>query len=296
MELTAEQLALLPSDDDVAFFRAHGWWVSPPILSADQVESARFGAERYYAGERDANLLIETGTDWTVEDGEVLRQNDYVSLQIEELRQLVETPIVAAAAARLSGSSEIRLFHDQLIYKPPGAAASDTVVGWHTDRAYWQTCSSAEMLTAWIPLQDCTPEMGPLAVLDGSHAWAGNDGLKTFHLSDLAALERRIQAGGERRIVPLTLAAGQVSFHHCRTIHASHPNTSRVPRLAFAVHLQDGANRYRRVLGADGRVVTHLNDILCRRDANGDPDYGDPAICPVLWRGDPGRPAALSGA
>ncbi|MDP9121250.1 MAG: phytanoyl-CoA dioxygenase family protein [Acidobacteriota bacterium] len=287
MKLTVEQIALLPAARDVAFYREHGYWVSPPCLSADEIEAGRFGAERYYAGERDSPLGIDTGTDWTEEDGEVLRQNDYVTLQIDELRELGHHPLLAAMAARLCGSGEVRLFHDQLIYKPAGAAPGDSIVGWHTDRAYWGTCSSDSMLTAWIPFQDLTPEMGPLAVIDGSHLWTGNDHLRTFHNPDLQALEALIRRGptpGE--VVPLTMQRGQVSFHHCRTIHASFPNTSATPRLAFAIHMQDGANHYQKSYDASGKLVTHINDILCTRDATGDPDYRDPAICPVLWSGE----------
>jgi len=287
MRLTPEQIALLPSADDVAFYREHGWWISPPCLSDDEIEAAAFGAERYYAGERDSPLLADPGTDWSEEDGNVLRQNDYVSLQIDELYALAHNPILGAMAARLAGTPEIRLFHDQLVYKPAGAIPTDTIVGWHTDRAYWRTCTSDAMLTAWIPFQDLTPEMGPLAVLDGSHRWPDNDHLKTFHDSDLAAIEARIKKAGEMQVVPLLMKQGQVSFHHCRTIHASYPNTSATPRLAFAIHVQDEANRFRRVVGEDGKPVQHINDILVTRDASGDPDYRDPAVCPVLWREEP---------
>lgn len=295
MNLTSEQIDLLPTDEDIAFYHEHGWWVSPAILSDEEIEAALYGTERYYAGERDSPLNLETGTDWTEEKGDVLRQNDYVSLQMNELRDLAQSSLMAATAARLCGSSEVRLFHDQLIYKPARGKPVDTIVGWHTDRAYWWTCTSEEMLTAWIPFQDCTEDMGPLAVLDGSHLWSGNDDLKTFHNPDLRKLEERIRTHGhDRKVVPLTLSKGQVSFHHCRTVHASFPNTSNTPRLAFAIHMQDQANRYRRVHGPDGKLITHINDILVTRDENGDPDYTDPAICPVLWRGDLSR--LLAGA
>jgi hypothetical protein len=44
------------------------------------------------------------------------------------------------------------------------------------------------------------------------------------------------------------------------------------------------SNRYRRVRGADGEVVYHRNDDLCRR-LDGQPDYIDPQVCPVIWEG-----------
>src|SRR5690349_6592035 len=120
MKLTAEQLDLLPSDEDVAFYQEHGWYISKQIFSDEDIEEAIYGSERHYAGERDSPLPIEGYLDWKPEDGDVLRLNDYVSLQNDQLRNLVFNPLLGAIAARLSGSPEIRLFHDQLIYKPVG--------------------------------------------------------------------------------------------------------------------------------------------------------------------------------
>lgn len=294
MKLTAEQSALLPTEEDIVFYEEHGWWVSPPLLSEDEIEDARFGLERYYNGERDAVLLVELGTDWNPSLGDVLRQNDYVSLQVEELMRLARQPLIAATAARLARTPEVRLFHDQLIYKPPGTEPADANVGWHTDIAYWKTCSSRNLVTAWIPFQTVTGDMGPMTVLDGSHRWEGNDRLEFFHEPDLTAIEQRIArgvgVGGDGdgdgdglQPVPLELKLGQVSFHHCRTIHGSQRNTSDRPRIALAVHMQDQANHYVRSLDAHGKPQAHLNDMLCRRDAAGDPDYADPEVCPVLW-------------
>ena len=278
--------ALLPTEEDVRFYEEHGWWVSPPVVTAEEIDEALFGVERYYDGERDAPLLIEAGTDWTPARGDVLRQNDYVSLQIEQLRVLAAHPVVATSAALLARTPQVRLFHDQLIHKPPQVAAEVSTVGWHTDIAYWKTCSSRNLITAWIPFQTVTAEMGPMMVLDGSHLWEGNDRLESFHETDLDAIEARIDPNGEpMRPVPLLMQAGQVSFHHCRTIHGSLPNTADRPRVALAVHMQDHTNRYLATAGADRRPPSHLNDFLCRRDGDGNPDYSDPEVCPVLATG-----------
>ncbi|HWF80880.1 MAG TPA: phytanoyl-CoA dioxygenase family protein [Streptosporangiaceae bacterium] len=275
--------ALLPTEQDVRFYEQHGWWISPPIVPDDLIDDARFGADRYYAGEKDEFLLFEAGTDWSPSHGDVLRQNDYVSLQIDQLRQLVKHELIAHAAAILARTDQIRLFHDQLIYKPPRVDPFASTVGWHTDIAYWKTCSSRNLITAWIPFQPVTMDMGPMTVLDRSHRWTGNEHLEFFHDPDLLGIERRIDKNSDRLDeMPLLLDAGQVSFHHCCTIHGSKPNHSGRPRLALAVHMQDRDNHYR-AAEHNGKPVTHLNDFLCRRDAAGNPDYADPDICPVLW-------------
>ncbi len=270
----------VPTGDDVAFFREHGWWVSPIVLTEDVLATARYGAARYYDGEHDARLLVEVPTDWKPADGDVLRQNDYVSLQVREVAELARHPTLAAMAARLVGASEIRLFHDQLVYKPPGGGG----VGWHNDRSYWTTCTSDDMLTAWVPLSDVDEEMGTLAVIDGSHRWAPAEGLETFGDAESPIVNALRDSDRQRwRPRSLALSAGQVSFHHCRTIHGSGPNRRDRPRVALAIHYQDGSNRWRRQVGRDGRSRGHINDLLCRRDAEGRPDYRDDEICPRLW-------------
>jgi hypothetical protein len=271
-----------PTDEEIASYHSQGWVVAPAILPDELLDDAVFGARRLYAGERDRALPVSGGyLNWVAQDGPILRLNDYVSLQVDELEKLVRWPLLAQWAARLAGAESVRLFHDQLVGKPADADPGATTVGWHSDVAYWSTCASDRMLTAWIPLQECTEEMGPLTVIDGSHRWPGTQTMRTFLERDLDALERRFPGAAARR-VPLALRRGQVSFHHCRTIHGSAPNRSGRERLALTVHFQDGANRYREA-AADERATLHVNDVLCRRDAAGLPDYADPAICPVLW-------------
>ena len=84
----------------------------------------------------------------------------------------------------------------------------------------------------------------------------------------------------------MTLKKGQVSFHHGWTIHASYPNTSGLPRLSYAVHLQDGDNHYRPYQTPQGREIHIFDEQLCRKLANGDPDFSDPAVFPTLWSGE----------
>jgi ectoine hydroxylase-related dioxygenase (phytanoyl-CoA dioxygenase family) len=280
--LTEEQLASLPDAGAVAFFQEHGWWVSPVCLDEELLDDVCYGAERYYVGERDWPLMINVATG----DGQTdrIRTGDYVSLQMEEFQRLVHHPLLPAMAARLAGTPEIRLFHDQLLCKLPSDASSPTAIGWHTDKSYWGTCVSTKMLTAWVPLQDSTADMGSLAVFDASHRWSQEDDLPNFSCRELGPIEGQLRARyGAADPLVLELKRGQASFHHCRTIHGSRPNTSGRPRLACAIHYQDAENRYNDTRLADGRRPSHINDLLCRRSPDQLPDYSDPTICPRLW-------------
>jgi hypothetical protein len=94
----------LPAADDIAFYAEHGWWTSGHIVPEDVLDAAQLGAERYYAGGRDHQLLITGGyLDWRPEQGNVVRLNDYVSLQNDELRQMIALPVLARTAGTPAG-------------------------------------------------------------------------------------------------------------------------------------------------------------------------------------------------
>lgn len=283
---------VLPSPDDIAFFREHGWWISPRILDRALIDAAARDQQRYYAGERDRApaQYFPPEWNWRPENGDVLRKSDYTTLEMRALAALAMAPAISAIAARLIGAGAIRLWHDQLLQKPvdDGRNRGRANVGWHTDRGYWQTCTSERMLTAWIPFHDVDEAMGAMRFIDGSHRWGEQSPALTnaFDGQDLDAAERLIASGGaELRKVPAILAKGQVSFHDCRLIHGSGPNLGTAPRRALAVHLQDGDNRFRLHRRDATTWAWHHNDRLCRRGADGLPDYADPAICPLTYGG-----------
>jgi len=293
MTLSPEQEALLPSNEDVAFFQEHGWYRARQVVPTPLLDEAIAASDRHFRGERDWRLPIDGGfSDWKPTDGDVIRNAQAVALQSATLRELAWNPILAAIAGKLSGTYEIRYFDDSVIYKPAELPSSESVVGWHTDRAYWGTCTSERMLTAWIPFQDTPVEMGPVEYIDGSHAWPGADQMRTFHAKDLAEIEQRFGFDSANvQSHPMTLQKGDVSFHSCLTVHGSRVNVSDRPRIAMALHFQDGANRYRHHLDGNGQPWHLFNDDLARRLADGTPDYADPAIFPVLWSSSATSPA-----
>ena len=283
--LLAQHGDLLPTGEDVAFFQAHGYWISRPILPDAVIDTAERGMARFYADETDRLLpggLPRVG--WLSEHGDVLRKNDYTSLIVDELAALVRHPLVAASAARLSGASQIRLWHDQLLYKPAEHGLPETGkvnVGWHTDRQYWRTCASAEMLTAWVPFHDVGVREGAVSFVDGSHRW-DDDVVLDFFNPDLSTLDA-VRDRHDVNVVVAEIPRGAMSFHHCRTVHGSGPNASGAPRRSMAIHLQPGDNRFVEHRRPDGELAGHSNDGFVRRTPEGHPDYADPAVCPVLW-------------
>lgn len=267
----------LPNPDDLASYQELGYWISPVIVPAEVLDAAELGMKRFYAGDHDHTVPDVPATrGWESSDGDVLRKNDYASLRVDELAALVRHTAIAGTAAALSGAAGIRLWHDQLLYKPIDRSGGSALVGWHTDRQYWKSCSSDSMLTAWVGFHDVDETNGAVAFMPGSHRW--NIGGLDFFSQDTDALKSSIVAQGfdPTPFVP-RMRRGQVSFHHCRTVHGSGGNHSTAPRRSLAIHLQPADNHWQ-------PGGSHANDTLVRIDPmlNG-PDYTDPAFQPLLW-------------
>ncbi|WP_328917653.1 MULTISPECIES: phytanoyl-CoA dioxygenase family protein [unclassified Streptomyces] len=298
--LTEEEIALLPDDDEVAFYAEHGWYLSKKLFADEEVDELVAASEGYYGGERSRTLPARPPklAAWQPSDGPVQRHNDYVHYESDPIARILRKPLIGAVAARLAGTAEIRVFQSTLILKPAVVGEPSNIVPWHFDKHYWATSTSERMLTAFIPFHDCGEEMGTLTVVDGSHLWkeVGRDDSMTKHFAerDRDDLERVLAEnaaynGTEIRKVPLFIPKGHMSFHHCMTYHGSGANRSDRPRRAISFHLQDGDNEYREFPLSGGGSAAYNHDVLVRRLPDGRPDYADPEFCPVLWRAD--RPA-----
>jgi ectoine hydroxylase-related dioxygenase (phytanoyl-CoA dioxygenase family) len=293
-QLTEAEQALLPTDEDLASYAEHGWYLSQKLLTDAEVDTIAAETERFYAGHTDRQLPVRPPNlaYWTAADGPVQRHNDYIHYESDAIRRILRKPLIGAVAAKLAGAAEIRVFQATLIYKPARPDEPTNQVPWHMDRHYWQTCTSERMLTAFIPLHDCDTRFGTITMVDGSHRWdevPGDDSTRHFAQRNRDELETLLAAnarynGTEVRPVPIEIRKGHMSFHHCKIYHGSGPNLADRPRQAISLHLQDGDNTYRTYRRPDGSPVIYNHDVLVRRNSAGLPDYADPDICPVLWR------------
>jgi len=143
---------------------------------------------------------------------------------------LVRHPVITAAAAQLLAAKELRLWHDQIQYKPANNGGANH---WHQDLPYWPVLSGERQLTAWVALDDADTGNGCMTMVPGSHQWGNNvralEGLPSF---DMPADFLGHPTPTVRSVVP----AGGVHFHHSLTWHGSPVNTSGRPRRAIALH------------------------------------------------------------
>jgi ectoine hydroxylase-related dioxygenase (phytanoyl-CoA dioxygenase family) len=135
---------------------------------------------------------------------------------------------IARAVAQLSGGKEIRLWHDQIQYKPKGKGGVNM---WHQDWPYWKILSAPHQITAWVALDEVDAENGCMSMVPGSHLWG--DQIDFLHrLPSFDAMPHKFD-GHDIEVKLCPVRKGQVHFHHAMTWHGSHANTSQRPRRAL---------------------------------------------------------------
>lgn len=150
----------------------------------------------------------------------------------EIVKEFAASKRLAKIATELLGTSGVRMWHDQALFKEPSGGFTP----WHVDQQYWPM-SSGLSVTAWIPLQAVPIEMGPLCFGRGSHQ---KKIARDMDISDES--ERFIEDQVKKQNIdevqePYEL--GDVSFHYGWTLHRAGPNTTEKPREVFTVIYMD---------------------------------------------------------
>lgn len=143
---------------------------------------------------------------------------------VEKLRQLLGPDLVLSQG-----------HHNCIMTKQPHYS-SDTL--WHQDIRYW-AFERPELVSAWLALGPESPENGGLYVLPGTHIMSfapSRMDEAQFLRADLA--ENRALIATQ---VPVLLAAGDVLFFHCRTVHAAGRNQTGQTKFSvvFTYHAAD---------------------------------------------------------
>lgn len=162
----------------------------------------------------------------------------------EAFREHAANPAIASTIARLCNNAEvIRIWHDQIQYKPPRMGGA---TGWHQDFPAWPILQPADLISAWVALDDAEIDNGCMWMVPGSHRW-GRIPLKSGPDFQPVYDENLLPEGITRADVkpePFQVRKGCVGFHHCMTWHGSPSNQSDRPRRAIAVHYMPGYTIY----------------------------------------------------
>jgi ectoine hydroxylase-related dioxygenase (phytanoyl-CoA dioxygenase family) len=231
------------SAEQVQKFKQQGYLLGEQVLDDDQVERLRVEMLR---------VIEQSGK--TEQPQPVLCRNMGSSnspvwqiiniwMASEAFRELVFNSTVCEQVAQLhDGANELRMWHDQIQYKPAGTGGVNM---WHQDSPYWGILTPKyAQVTAWIALDDVDTSNGCMSMVRESHLW-GNAIPFLNTIKDFEDMQRIGQWEGHPvRVVSCPVRKGHVHFHHSMVWHGSRANTSNQPRRAIALHYMTDQTRY----------------------------------------------------
>ncbi len=228
------------STEQIASFHARGFLNGGKLLNEATVallqsEIARVIAERTRTDIPQPVLNRNLGKDETAPVWQIVN----IWQASEAFKTVVTSPEISSAIAQLTGASELRIWHDQIQYKP---AQVGGVNMWHQDAPYWPVLAPMTEVSAWIALDDVDEANGCMSMIPGSHTWGNKiDFLHT--LANYAAMPEEFEGHKLERVL-CPVKKGEVHFHHALTWHGSHANTSGRERRAIAIHYMTQDTRY----------------------------------------------------
>src|SRR5579862_1209116 len=192
------------SEEQKESFRKNGHTLVKNILNADEIVAYR-------------DVINEAAYKYNTEKRKLEDRDTYgkAFLQImnlwqvdEDVKKFTLAKRFAKIAADLLGVENVRLYHDQALYKEPGGGFTP----WHQDQYYWPL-STNNTVTMWMPLIDINVEMGMLTFASGSHK---NGSVKNIEISDESetALNDYVKQQGYEIKRAQTMNAGDATWHY----------------------------------------------------------------------------------
>ena len=189
-------------------------------------------------------------------------------------------PLPGLVAALLR-SSKVNLYEDSILIKEPGTPDKTY---FHQDISYFHV-EGEQICTSWLPVDPVTEVNGGLQFIKGSHRWG-----KRYRPNHFVTDRPMDDTEGEivpdfhadrrdRVILQFDMQPGDVTVHHCRTLHGAPENASpTMRRRALSVRYCGDDARYRIRRGVPQKP--HHAGVA-------DGDALDHPDCPVVWNGAP---------
>ena len=154
----------------------------------------------------------------------------------ENVKKFVMAKRFAKVAADLLGVDNVRIYHDQALFKEPGGGPTP----WHQDQYYWPI-DTKDTITMWMPLVDINVNMGMLTFASGSHT---KGRIFNYEISDES--EQAYNDYVKDNNFPISRAtemkAGDATWHYGYTIHNAPGNNSASMREVMTIiYFADGA-------------------------------------------------------
>lgn len=217
----------------VAAFHRDGFVLGDQVLSDGEVEELRQELDRVIDNYQDDTKpqpvrIANLGGDEQAPVWQIV--NMWQASQ--PFRLLTHHPKIVAEVAQLLSAQELRVWHDQVQYKPSGTGG---ITGWHQDSPAWPNIApKTTQISSWVALDDVDESNGCMSMVVGSHKWGVVRGVFPHgrHFDQMPDEFEGIKL--EVRLCPVK--KGYVHYHHALTWHGSHANDSGRKRRAIANH------------------------------------------------------------
>jgi ectoine hydroxylase-related dioxygenase (phytanoyl-CoA dioxygenase family) len=209
-----------------------GFLKGPKVLSHEQVEILRAELDRVIADRDNPDVAQPVKFSNINQAATPVWQMVNIWEASSPFRDLLSNATIVEEVAQLTASKELRVWHDQIQYKPAGDGGVNM---WHQDWPYWPNIGPAgEQITAWVALDNVDESNGCMSMVVGSHRWGNNiDAIQQIKEFQKIPKEYNGQTL-DVRLAPVQ--KGYVHYHHGMVWHGSHANTSDRPRRALALH------------------------------------------------------------
>jgi ectoine hydroxylase-related dioxygenase (phytanoyl-CoA dioxygenase family) len=221
------------TNNQIQEFRTKGFLLGKKILTNEEVDELREELDRVIADKNDQSKQQPVRiVNLSGKQEALVWQIVNIWEASHAYHQLTKNQIIVEEVAQLMDAEELRVWHDQIQYKPSEVGGVNM---WHQDSPYWPILTpKTTQMSAWVALDDANEENGCMSMVEGSHLWGNQiDFIHTF-----GSFENTPEKFGEHNI-KISLCAvpkGYVHYHHALTWHGSHANSSTQKRRAIAVH------------------------------------------------------------
>lgn len=216
------------NDEQIHFFRENGFIKLKEVLSKETIEYYGNIISQKVVQFNRMNLPMDERTTYQkafLQIFNLWRENEIVN-------EFVKSKRLAKIASDLLGTSGVRLYHDQALYKEP----SGGITPWHADQFYWPLDSN-KTVTIWIPLQNTPLNMGPLAFSAKSHNFSFGRDLEISDESEAALKKALTKEKFDQIVEPFDI--GEVSFHYGWTFHHAGANNTEKVRAVMTIIYMD---------------------------------------------------------
>jgi ectoine hydroxylase-related dioxygenase (phytanoyl-CoA dioxygenase family) len=219
------------SEDDIQSFREKGAIKLKNILSPETLKEYKGVISAEVEKRYDRARAFENSPELYAR---AFQQISNLWVKNEKIKEFVFSKRLASIATQLMGTNGVRMYHDQALFKEAGGG----ITPWHCDQVYWPL-SNENTITAWIPLQATSLEMGPLSFAEGSHKRKIGRDLVISEESE-KTISKNIK---EMPYMNGPFDLGEVSFHYGYTMHNAGPNNTDEHRMVMTIIYMDSEMR-----------------------------------------------------